>query len=72
MPKDKKRGSNIEVERFAQITHDVSALYLDNGDVSFATKEELCETILALHEEYSVQLEQKDKYLRDQDIRSPR
>ena len=52
-------------ERALQISNNVSEEFVDLGDVSFATKKELCETILWLNGHHLQDLQRKDQALDD-------
>lgn len=55
----------IKKDRALQISNNVSEEFLDHGQTNFATKAELCETILWLGTAYGDELRRKDAALRD-------
>ncbi len=57
-----KRGQ-IPYDRWTQIVNNVFEEYADLGQTTFATKTELCETIMALSEHQRVELGRKDEAL---------
>lgn len=59
----KSHRKPLSKERALQISNNVSEEYVDLGDTSFATKQELCETIIWLRDEYEKELRRKDSAL---------
>jgi hypothetical protein len=57
--------NSIAKDRALQINNNVAEEYVDHGDTSFATKAELCETILWLCNDHFAQLQRKDSALDD-------
>ncbi len=62
-PNLRGRPSSITKARAEQINNNCSEEYLDHGQTSFATKAELCETILWLGQHWGDELRRKDKAL---------
>lgn len=48
MKRKNNRGHKLSKDRALQVMNNVAEEYLDFGDMTFATKEELCETIIWL------------------------
>lgn len=59
-----KRGT-MGKDRALQISNNVSEEYLDHAETDFATKGELCETIIWLRNQYDAELRRKDAALDD-------
>lgn len=55
----------IKGARALQISNNVSEEYIDQGDTSFATKAELCETLIWFRNRFDAELRRKDSALDD-------